>query len=257
MGRDLFDFAFKQYAKRWMFKHPTPDDFFRTMEDASAIDLDWFWRGWFFKTEPVDISLESVNWFKLDNRNPAEKKSDAKKVFDREESYVSKNNNLKDNPSTVVESDPATRDFYNSYNPFSVTPDDEKSYSEFVARLSPKEKELLNSNLNFYELRFKNVGGQVMPLIIQFNFTDGSSEIERIPAEIWRLNESEVSKVFAKNKEVKSIVLDPFRETADIDEENNYLPRKFLPSRFELFKGIPGARGVSSGDNPMKKAKKN
>lgn len=257
MGRDLFDFAFKQYAKRWMFKHPTPDDFFRTMEDASAVDLDWYWRGWFFKTEPVDISLESVSWFKLDNRSPAEKKSEAKKNFEREESYVSKNNNLKDNPRTVVESDPATRDFYNSYNPFSVTPDDEKSYSEFVARLSPKEKELLNSNLNFYELKFKNIGGQVMPLIIQFNFTDGSSEIERIPAEIWRLNESEVSKVFAKSKEVKSIVLDPLRETADIDEENNYLPRKFLPSRFELFKGNPGVRGVSTGDNPMKKAKKN
>lgn len=257
MGRDLFDFAFKQYAKRWMFKHPTPDDFFRTMEDASAVDLDWYWRGWFFKTEPVDISLESVSWFKLDNRSPVEKKSEAKKDFEREESYVSKNNNLKDNPRTVVESDPATRDFYNSYNPFSVTPDDEKSYSEFIARLSPKEKELLNSNLNFYELKFKNIGGQVMPLIIQFNFTDGSSDIERIPAEIWRLNESEVSKVFAKSKEVKSIVLDPLRETADIDEENNYLPRKFLPSRFELFKGNPGIRGVSSGENPMKKAKKN
>jgi len=257
IGRELFDYAFRQYAQRWMFKHPTPDDFFRTMEDASAVDLDWFWRGWFFKTEPVDISLESVSWFKLDNRSPAEKKTEAKKVFEREESYISKNNNLKDNPKTIVEADPSTRDFYNSYNPFSVTPDDEKAYSDFIAKLSPKEMELLNSNLNFYELKFKNIGGQVMPLIIQFNFTDGSSEIERIPAEIWRLNESEVSKVFAKNKEVKSIVLDPLRETADIDEENNYLPRKFLPSRFELFKGNPGVRGVSTGDNPMKKAKKN
>jgi hypothetical protein len=257
MGRELFDYAFRQYAQRWMFKHPTPDDFFRTMEDASAVDLDWFWRGWFFKTEPVDISLESVSWFKLDDRSPAEKKTDAKKVFEREERYISKNNNLKDNPKTIVEADPSTRDFYNSYNPFSVTPEDERAYSDFLANLSPKEKELLNSNLNFYELKFKNIGGQVMPLIIQFNFTDGSSEIERIPAEIWRLNESEVSKVFAKNKEVKSIVLDPLRETADIDEENNYLPRKFLPSRFELFKGNPGVRGVSTGDNPMKKAKKN
>jgi len=257
MGRDLFDYAFKEYAKRWMFKHPTPDDFFRTMEDASAVDLDWFWRGWFFKTEPVDISLESVSWFKLDNRNPAEKKSDAKKIFEREEAYVSKNNNLKDNSKTVVESDPATRDFYNSYNPFSVTPDDEKAYSEFIAKLSSKEKELLNSSLNFYELKFKNIGGQVMPLIIQFNFADGSSEIERIPAEIWRLNETEVSKVFAKNKEVVSIMLDPLRETADIDEHNNSWPRQFMPSRFELFKGNPGIRGVSTGDNPMKKAKKN
>jgi len=256
MGRELFDYAFKQYSTRWMFKHPTPDDFFRTMEDASAVDLDWYWRGWFYKTEPVDISIESAKWFKLDNRSPAEKKSDAKKVFEREENYVSKNNNIKDNPKTVLESDPATRDFYNSYNPFSVTPDDERAYSEFIARLSAKEKELLNSNLNFYELKFKNIGGQVMPIIIQFNFTDGSSEIDRIPAEIWRLNESEVSKVFAKSKEVKSIILDPLRETADIDEDNNYWPRQFLPSRFEFFKNNSGARGVSSGDNPMKKALK-
>ncbi|MBM3401668.1 MAG: M1 family metallopeptidase [Bacteroidetes bacterium] len=256
MGRDLFDFAFKQYANRWKFKHPTPDDFFRTMEDASAVDLDWFWRGWFFKTEPVDISLESASWFKLDNRTPAEKKSDAKKVFDKEESYVSKNYNIKDNPKTVLELDPSTRDFYNSYNPFSVTPDDERAYSEFISRLNTQEKELLNSNLNFYELRFKNIGGQVMPLIIQFNYTDGSSDIERIPAEIWRLNESEVSKVFAKTKEVTSIVLDPLRETADIDEDNNYWPRQFLPSRFQLFKNNSGTRGFSSGDNPMKKALK-
>ena len=123
-----------------------------------------------------------------------------------------------------------------------------------MAKLSVKEKELLNSNLNFYEFKFKNVGGLVMPLIVQFNYTDGSSEIDRIPAEIWRHNESEVSKVFAKSKEVKSIILDPLRETADIDEGNNYWPRQFLPSRFELFKDNSGARGVSIGDNPMKKA---
>ena len=256
MGRELFDYAFKEYSQRWMFKHPTPEDFFRTMEDASGIDLDWFWRGWFFSTDAVDISLEAANWYKLDNRKPSEKKADEKKAFDREESYVSKTYNQKDIAQTVVEADPATRDFYNSYNPFSVTPDDEKAYNDFMARLTPKEKELLNSGLNFYELKFKNLGGLVMPLIIQFNYTDGTSEIERIPAEIWRLNEWEVSKVFAKKKEVRNIVLDPFRETADIDESNNYWPRQFMPSRFEMFKGAGGARGVSTGDNPMKRARR-
>lgn len=256
MGRELFDYAYKEYAQRWMFKHPTPDDFFRTMEDASGIDLDWFWRGWFYGTDPVDISLEAVNWYKLDNRTPAEKKADEKKAFDREETYVSKTYNLKDTPVTVVEADPATRDFYYSYNPFTVTPDDEKAYKDFMARLSPKEKELLNSGLNFYEMKFRNIGGLVMPLIIQFNYTDGTSEVERIPAEIWRLNEWEVTKVFAKKKEVKNIILDPFRETADIDESNNYWPRQFEPSRFEIFKGASGARGVSTGDNPMRKAKR-
>jgi hypothetical protein len=239
-----------------MFKHPTPEDFFRTMEDASGVDLDWFWRGWFYGAEPVDISLDQVSWFKLDNRTPAEKKADAKKEFDREESYVSKTYNKEDIPQTVLEANPATRDFYNSYNPFAVTPEDEKAYKDFMARLNQKEKDLLNSGLNFYEMKFSNVGGLVMPLIIQFNYVDGTSEIERIPAEIWRLNESEVTKVFAKSKEVKNIVLDPFRETADIDESNNYWPSQATPTRFELFKGAGGARGVSTGDNPMKKAQK-
>jgi len=254
MGRELFDFAYQEYALRWMFKHPTPDDFFRTMEDASGIDLDWFWRGWFYGTEPVDISLETVTWYKLDNRTPAEKKADQKKAFDKEESYVSKDYNQKDIPQTVVEADPTTKDFYNSYNPFSVTPEDEKAYKDFMASLNPKEKELINSGMNFYEMKFKNIGGLVMPLIIQFNYADGTSEVERIPAEIWRLNESDVSKVFAKKKEVKSIVLDPYRETADIDESNNAWPSQYVPSRFEMFKGGGRVRGASAGDNPMKKA---
>lgn len=256
MGRELFDYAFKEYARRWMFKHPTPDDLFRTMEDASAVDLDWFWRGWFYGTDPVDISLENVAWFKLDNRPPAERKAEAKAAFDREESYVSREFNKTDVPQTVLEADPKTRDFYNSYNPFTVTPEDETKYKSFVASLSEREKAVFNSNMNFYEMTFKNVGGLVMPLIIEFHFADGTSEIERIPAEIWRLNESQVTKVFAKQKEVVRFVLDPKRETADIDESSNYWPRQYQPSRFEMFKGTGGARGASTGDNPMKKALK-
>lgn len=253
MGRELFDFAFREYAQRWMFKHPTPDDFFRTMEDASAVDLDWFWRGWFFGTDPVDIALEAVNWYKMDSRKPSEIKTREKEAFEREETYITREYNLKDNPETVVEKDPATRDFYNSYDRFRVTPEDEQAYSGFMAQLNQKEKDLLNSGMNFYELKFKNVGGLVMPLIIQFNYTDGTSEVEKIPVEIWRLNETDVSKVFARKKEVKNIVLDPFRETADINEGNNYWPKQNIPSRFELFKQDAGPRGTSSGDNPMKK----
>ena len=254
MGRELFDFAFREYAKRWMFKHPTPDDLFRTLEDASAVDLDWFWRGWFYGTDPVDISIEDVKWYKLDNRTPAQKKAEAKAVFDREENYITREFNKADVEKTVVETDPATRDFYNSYNPFSVTPEDETAYKNFLAGLNEKEKALLNSNLNFYEMTFKNVGGLVMPLIIEFHYADGTSEVERIPAEIWKLNESQVTKVFAKEKEVVRFVLDPKRETADIDESSNYWPRQYQPTRFELFKGTGGVRGASMGDNPMKKA---
>ncbi|WP_194775492.1 M1 family metallopeptidase [Pararhodonellum marinum] len=256
MGRELFDFAFKEYAQRWMFKHPTPEDFFRTMEDASAVDLDWFWRGWFYGTEAVDIAIQEVNWYKLDNRTAAQKKADDKAAFDIEEDFITKSRNKQDVPQTVVETDPATRDFYNSYNPFSVTPEDEKAYRDFMAGLSTKEKELLNSGLNFYEITFENVGGLVMPLILEFNYTDGTSEVERIPAEIWRLNETSVTKVFAKKNEISHIVLDPFRETADIDESNNSWPRQYAPNRFELFQQRGGVRGASQGENPMKKARK-
>ena len=254
MGRELFDYAFKEYARRWMFKHPTPDDLFRTMEDASAVDLDWFWRGWFYGTDPVDIAIENVTWHKLDYRTPAERKAEAKANFDREENYVSREFNKSDIPQTVLEADPSTRDFYNSYNPFTVTPEDEETYKKFMASLSEREKAVFNSNMNFYEMTFKNVGGLVMPLIIEFHYADGTSEIDRIPAEIWRKNESQVTKVFAKQKEVVRFVLDPKRETADIDESSNYWPRQYMPTRFEMFKGTGGARGASTGDNPMKKA---
>jgi aminopeptidase N len=257
MGRDLFDFAFQEYSRRWMFKHPTPDDLFRTLEDASAVDLDWFWRGWFYGTEPVDISIENVAWYKLDNRTPAQKKADAKADFDREEASVSKEANVKGVPATVVEADPATRDFYNSYNPFSVTPEDEAAYKTFLGSLSEQEKSLLNSNMNFYEMTFRNIGGLVMPLIVEFHYADGSKETEHIPAEIWRKNESQVTKVFVKEKEVVKFVLDPKRETADIDESSNYWPRQYQPTRFELFKGGSAVRGAAQGDNPMKKAGKN
>lgn len=257
MGRELFDYAFKEYARRWKFKHPTPEDLFRTMEDASAVDLDWFWRGWFYGTEPVDIAIENVALYKMDNRTPAEKKEAMKAEADREEDYVSKEFNRNDVKETVVEANPETHDFYTSYNPFTVTPADEESYKQFMASLSPKEKELMASDLNFYEITFKNVGGLVMPIILEFQYADGTSEIDRIPVEIWRKNESQVTKVFVKEKEVTQIILDPKRETADIDESSNYWPRQYLPSRFELFKGSGAARGASTGSNPMKKAKSN
>ncbi|MDN3687143.1 M1 family metallopeptidase [Cyclobacterium jeungdonense] len=255
MGRELFDYSFKKYAQRWKFKHPTPADLFRTMEDASAVDLDWFWRGWFYGTEPVDIAIQDVSWYKIDSKRPAEVKADEREAYEREENYISRIRNASDIPETVVEKDPEAADFYNSYDRFSVGPDDEKAYQEFLSSLSAEERAMLESGLNFYEISFENLGGLVMPIILEFYYRDGSSEIERIPAQIWRMDEYQVSKVFAKEKEVVQIVLDPYRETADIDEENNYWPRQFKPSKFELFKQRAPARGTSTGPNPMKKKK--
>lgn len=248
MGRELFDFAFKEYCRRWAFKHPQPEDFFRTMEDASAIDLDWFWKGWFYTVDHVDISIEDIKWYKLDTKDPRIENSRKEKEALADNRHISQQQNK--DMLTMIEIHPDLKDFYNDYNEFETTDEQIREYNAFIASLSNKELDLLNSNLNFYEFTFQNIGGLVMPLIIQLNYTDGTSEIIRIPAEIWRQNEFEVTKVFAREKELESAQLDPFLETADVDENNNYFPRKYTPARFELYKSKP-----EQIPNPMQREK--
>lgn len=255
MGRELFDFAFSEYAKRWAFKHPTPPDFFRTMEDASAVDLDWFWRGWFFGIEPVDIAIDSVKWYRLNTQEPGEVSKDDKAVFDRKLDHVARSRNKAARVKFAVEQDTALQDFYSKWDRFAVSDEDKAKYKELYASLSPEEKKLYDSKKNFYEVSFSNVGGLVMPLIIEWTYADGSKETERISAYIWRKDEYHVTKVFAKDKEVVSVKLDPQRETADIDEANNNWPRVSLPSKFELFRQQERPRGASTGETPMQKAK--
>jgi len=257
MGRELFDFSFREYARRWAFKHPTPSDLFRTMEDASGVDLDWFWRGWFFTTDHVDISLENVTPFRMDTKNPEIEKPIAGKAAKEElENDITYQNNKRDLPTTAVERNKALEDFYNNYDPNAIVPSDKKAYEQYMAGLGDKEKAFMAKGLHFYQLDFANKGGLVMPLIIQFNFEDGTSEVKRIPAEIFRLNDQKVSKVFALAKPVVSVELDPQEETADTNRENNFFPRKAVPSRFELFKQSGGGRwSGGSGMNPMQKAK--
>lgn len=170
MGKELFDFSFREYARRWAFKHPTPSDLFRTMEDASAFDLDWFWRGWFFGTDPVDISLDSVKWAKA--------------------------------------SEPVN-----------------------------------GKDVNLYELSFSNKGGMIMPVMIEWTYSDGTKELEKIPVGVWMANESNFKKVFHKQKEVTSIVLDPNKITADINPSNGMWPVKEMPTKFQLYKGNMMGRG--------------
>jgi aminopeptidase N len=258
MGRELFDFAFREYSRRWAFKHPTPADFFRTMEDASGVDLDWFWRGWFYTTDNVDISLDKVTEFALDSKNPDQEKPVlAAKTKNQLENDVTYQANKRDLQTVAVERNPALRDFYNSYDPNTVTPADKQRYQQYVQTLGPKERELLESGKHFYQLDFSNKGGLVMPLIIKFEFEDGSSMIKRIPAEIWKLNDKEVSKVFVTEKPVAQFILDPHEETADVDTSNNTFPRGVTPSRFELFKQQGGGRfGGMPMENPMQQARK-
>jgi hypothetical protein len=257
MGRELFDFAFREYARRWAFKHPTPSDLFRTMEDASGVDLDWFWRGWFFTTDHVDISIENVIPFRMDTKNPEVEKPLAEKAAKEELGRdITYQNNKRDLPTTAVERNKDLEDFYNSYSPNAVVPSDKRAFEQYMAGLGDKEKAFIARGLHFYQLDFANKGGLVMPLIIKFHFEDGTHEVKRIPAEIFKLDDQKVSKVFAFSKTLVSVELDPQEETADTDRENNFFPRKTIPSRFELFKQSGGGRWSGGGGlNPMQKAK--
>jgi hypothetical protein len=256
MGRELFDYAFKEYARRWAFKHPTPNDLFRTLEDASAVDLDWFWRGWYFGTEPVDIAIDSVKWFRLDaNKNLASMKSP-------EFETISKIRNREDkNLIYYTNTDTTLRDYY-YYNRNA----DAKMFQDMAQQQLDAQKDNANyaawEDKHFYELQFSNKGGMVMPIIVEWTFKDGSKEVDRIPVGIWKLNEEKVTKLFVKNKEVVGIKLDPMRETADINEANGMWPVREMPSRFQLFKGASAISGLGAprsggpSTNAMQKAKK-
>lgn len=235
MGRELFDHAFKTYCERWKFKHPTPADFFRTMEDASGVDLDWFWRGWFYTTDHVDIELANLRYKRMDPRDPllAEKLKREDKA--REVPDLSRQRNIDAKLDFVVDRDPATRDFYNSYDPLTATEREMTAYEKWKKGLKPEELALLNEEIHLYEISFKNIGGLVMPLILEWEYTDGTKEVERIPAEIWRISD-DISKVFVKRKEVVRVTLDPFLETADCDLNNNSWPPRMVPTRFDVYK---------------------
>lgn len=253
MGRELFDYAFKTYANRWMFKHPNPEDLFRTMEDASSVDLDWFWRGWFYSTDHVDISLDNVRYYKINNQNPNENNAEKKKKFEEIKAKDISNQRNKD-IVTYREIDSKLSDFYTSYDEFSTTEKQLKKFENFQSKLDEDEKQILKEDKHYYEIKFKNVGGLVMPIFLDFTLENNTHELVKIPAEIWMKNNTQITKVFAFDKEVKQIELDPFLETADTDRNNNYWPVKVEPTKFELYQYKN--RRDKSGNNPMKKKKK-
>ncbi|MBP6002600.1 MAG: M1 family metallopeptidase [Pyrinomonadaceae bacterium] len=250
MGRELFDFAFREYALRWKFKRPMPADFFRTMEDASGVDLDWFWRGWFYTTDHVDISIDNVRLFQMNTRNPEVEKSLQREQEKAQPRTLSQQRN--EALPKRLDQYPSLRDFYNDYDQYRVTDSEKEQYQTFLSGLGEKEKALINQNLYFYVVDLKNIGGLVMPVIFKVEYVDGSSEEIRIPAEIWRYNNFDVSKLIVTRKEAKAIVLDPNLETADADLSNNFFPRRAVPTRFEVFtQGRGRGFGGQQGPNPM------
>ncbi len=234
LGRELFDYAFKEYARRWQFKRPAPADFFRTMEDASGVDLDWFWRGWFYTTDHVDISIEKVRLYRLDTMNPEIEKAETRKDRDaKPETLADKRN---ETLPKRIDQYPSLRDFYNDYDDLKVTDRERAAYQAYLSTLTDKEKSLLNEGFYFYVVDLKNIGGLVMPIILQVDYMDGTKEEIRIPAEIWRYDNFNVSKLIVTKKEAKSITLDPHLELADVDLTNNMFPRQPVKSKFQMFK---------------------
>jgi hypothetical protein len=226
MGRELFDKAFKTYAQRWMFKHPTPEDFFRTMEDASAVDLDYFWRGWFYSTDYVDMGVKGVKKYYVTDKPTAQMKA-----------YMKENNLTEaDLPPLVYLVDETSEDFDPSLKGASPM-DSAKTLNEFVMdALTAEERAALKNPKYFYEVSFEKPGGIPMPLIVEYSYADGTKETIKYPAEIWRKNDLEVKRVVSSEKEIVGIIVDPLLETADIDTSNNSWPKKETKSEFDQFK---------------------
>ena len=260
MGRDLFDYSFKEYSRRWAFKHPTPADLFRTIEDASAEDLDWFWRGWFYSIDPVDIAIDTVKHAVYDASIavPAARTMGPRGLSKPEVNSfedISKIRNRNDKSIVfLTDVDTTLRDFYWRYDrglePYDSVTKQPAMAMPAAEGLTDAEKAKYAS-ANLYEVSFLNKGGLVMPIILEFTFEDGTKETQRLPAQIWRKNENKVTKVFLTSKKAVSIQLDPMRETADIDESNNKWPNVTAPSKFALFKSKGFTRGQSIGLSPM------
>ncbi|MFT6777283.1 MAG: hypothetical protein ACJAV1_001200 [Paraglaciecola sp.] len=242
LGRELFDFAFKEYAQRWKYKRPTPSDFFRTMEEASGVDLDWFWRGWFYSTDHVDISLDKISKLRLDTKNPDIDFNRLRlEEFDKPMSLTDERNKAAGQELWVERFSDIT-DFYDENDRFTVTNKERNKYNKFLNDLKPWEKaafeRAVKEDQNYYVLEFSNKGGLVMPIILELTFADGSTENQYIPAEIWRRTPKAVNKMIIteKDKELVSVTVDPRWETADVDVNNNHYPRQIIPSRIEAYK---------------------
>lgn len=216
MGHELFDHAFKTYAQRWKFKHPTPDDFFRTMEEASGVDLDWFWRGWFYTTDFVDIGIKDVKQFTVTAEAPkdiAAPQTSRRRRFNSSGPLV-----------YMVENSDGS----------SVNVQDVQPLKEYLANnFTAEERAAFRNPKYFYQVTFNKPGGLVMPIIVALEFEDGSTEKHTFPAQIWRFNDDQVLRTFATEKRVKAIQLDPKEETADVDLTNNRWPKTEAKSKFE------------------------
>jgi len=254
LGRELFDYAFREYARRWKFKRPTPADFFRTMEDASGTDLDWFWRGWFYTTDAVDVSIDGITEYGVGSMNPETEKAWKKARHDEEPISITDERNKGTLPRRV-DAHPELKDFYNEHDDFTVTNKDRNKYAEKMDDMEQWEKDLLAQGKHLYLVDFSNLGGLVTPLILEIELKSGKKYIERIPAEVWRYSPKKITKLIVTDEPMVSMVQDPRWETADIDQSNNAWPRRVTPSRVELFKAKRPDDMMKDFNTPLKNGK--
>ena len=246
LGRELFDFAFKTYARRWMFKHPEPADFFRSMEDATAIDLDWFWRGWFYTSDHVDLGIANVEEWVLESGDPEPSAAARRAEREAEPESVAKARNRA--IERRIARYPELADFYNDFDDLAIRDADRRDFETFRGGLDEDERALLDTKRRFYAVELENVGGLVMPVILSVGYADGTTEELRFPAELWRKDPARVTKLLMTEKEIVSLVLDPHLETADAELANNRFPPEPAKTRFQLFK-------EKIQENPMQAAR--
>jgi hypothetical protein len=244
LGRERFDRAFREYSQRWRFKRPTPADFFRTMEESSGVDLDWFWRGWFYSTDHVDVALTSVREGTLDTQDPAVES--ARRIAERNARPVELGQLGNRGVQTYADRDPRVRDYYDRTDPLAATKKDVKAAGTARAALESEERAALASTERFYILTFENKGGLVSPVIVKFTFKDNTTATVAIPAEIWRRDARKVNWTYMTPKEVTGVEVDPRQETADVERSNNYFPARIEPTRLEVY------RERRAGRNQMK-----
>ncbi|WOI53361.1 M1 family metallopeptidase [Parvularcula sp. LCG005] len=250
LGRDLFDTAFREYSRRWKFKRPTPSDFFRTMEEVSGKDLDWFFRGWFYTTDHVDLAIAAVREYQISSQDP-DVEEDFRRQQDAEMSPepLIQSRNREEGMQTRLQRRDRLSDFYNENDRFVTNNTDRNNFQKFLKGLSAVERQTYDKAMEtepfVYFIDFENKGGLVMPIPLEITYEDGSVEEMMIPAEIWRRDAEKVTKLFITDRPITSILIDKNHEIADADRSNNGFPSSINRSRFELFKSS------SSSNNQM------
>jgi hypothetical protein len=247
LGREQFDFAMREFCRRWAFRRPQPADLFRTLEDATAVDLDWFWRGWFYSTDHVDVAVERVVRYRPRGLDP-----EADKAFDRAKRDAERHATLGDELNRPLpkrdERYESLKDFYSTFDELDVTPQDRRAYERFLRELEDDERDAMETTLHFTVVRFRNLGGLVTFLPVLLTFDDGTTELTRLPAELWTRNSEMATKLFVTERAVVQVELDPRRETADADRTNNHFPQQIRDERFAVEK-------PERERNPMQRAR--